>query len=102
MAASKSNAALELDASVTESETGNAGEQQNSGNQGNSNNSGKSDTGNGNDTPTPDEKMGLAIFVQRASPNKYVIAMLKNKNAMEVHTLEQWQQIVKDLLGKKV
>jgi hypothetical protein len=105
MAQGKSNAAsdLELDTSVTESGAGNTGEQQNSGNQGNSGNGGQSGSGSGkNNVPVSDKKIGFAVFVQRANPNKYVIAMLKSKNAMKVHTLEEWQQIVTDLLNKKV
>jgi hypothetical protein len=104
---------LELDTSVTESNAGTPaaepetpGGQQNNGNQGNTGNGGgQPNSGNGDDknkTPGTDKKIGLSAYIQKADPNKYVIAMLKSKNAMEVHTLDEWQQIVKSLLDKKV
>lgn len=70
-------------------------------------NNGGQDNG-GNNTPPPDEKkdgekkMGLVTFIQTAEPNKYVISILKIKHGMEAHTKAEWEQIVKNLLNKKV
>lgn len=50
----------------------------------------------------PDRKLGLTSFIQLSKPNKYVEAILRNRRSMEVHTLAEWQQIVKDLLKTKV
>jgi hypothetical protein len=62
-----------------------------------------------NNTPPPDKKkpggekqMGLVTFIQIAEPNKYVVSILKAKHGMEAHTKSEWEQIVKDLLNKKV
>lgn len=102
MGQAKNSAAsdLELDTSAKSGDTA----QQDNGNQDNSGNGGQSGSGNGgkNEAPGSDKKIGLAIFIQKESPNKYVIAVLKNKRAMEVHTLAEWRQIVKDLLEQKV
>ena len=60
--------------------------------------------GNGDKETKPDlnKKIGLVAFIQSSKPNKYVQAMLKNKRALEAHTLTEWQQIVKELLNTKV
>jgi len=49
-----------------------------------------------------EKKIGLVTFVQLTEPNRYVVSMLKNKHGMEVHTKKEWEQIVEDLLKKKV
>ena len=54
------------------------------------------------DKPIPDRKIGLVTFLQVSGANKYVEAMLRSKNAMEAHTKAEWEQIVKNLLNKKV
>jgi len=66
-------------------------------------NSNKGD-GNGDKEKKPDinKKIGLVAFIQSSKPNKYVYAMLKNKRALEAHTLTEWQQIVSELLNTKV
>jgi len=74
-------------------------------------NGGQGNAGSGtqNNTPPPDQKkpggekqMGLVTFIQIAEPNKYVVPILKIKHGMEAHTKSEWEQIVKDLLNKKV
>jgi len=60
--------------------------------------------GSGDKETKPDlsKKIGLVAFIQSSKPNKYVQAMLKNKRALEAHTLAEWQQIIKDMLNTKV
>ena len=102
MAHSKSDAVNEFELDTAKSDAGNTGEQ-NSGNQVQEGKAELPDSGKGDkNVPDPNKKIGFAIFIQRAKPNNYVEAMLKNKRAMEIHTLAEWQQIVKDLLNKKV
>jgi hypothetical protein len=67
----------------------------------------KAGSGNGTppdkkEKPGDEKKIGLVTFIQSAEPNKYVVSMLKNKKAMEVHTKTEWEQIVDDLLKQKV
>jgi hypothetical protein len=52
--------------------------------------------------PDPNRKIGLVTFLQLSGTNKYTEAMLRSKNAMEAHTKAEWDQIVNDLLKKKV
>jgi len=68
-------------------------------------------TGNGEQNNTPpdkkdepggEKKIGLVTFIQATEPNKYVVSILKNKRSMEAHTKQEWEQIVKNLLGQKV
>jgi hypothetical protein len=60
--------------------------------------------GTGKNEPDPNlgRKIGLVTFLQLSGSNKYVESMLRNKKSMESHTKTEWEQIVKDLLNKKV
>jgi hypothetical protein len=50
----------------------------------------------------PEQKIGLAAFIQLSGVNKYMEAMLRSNKAMEVHTKSEWEEVVTDLLKKKV
>lgn len=56
------------------------------------------------DKPNLERKIGLVSFIQvsEPKPNKYVEAMLRSKYVMNVYTKVQWEQIVAELLNKKV
>lgn len=54
--------------------------------------------------PNLERKIGLVTFIQgcEPKPNKYVEAMLRSNHMMDAYTKAQWEQIVGDLLNKKV
>lgn len=49
------------------------------------------------------KKMGYVRYVQLSDiTDTYVISMLRSFHGKEVHTQAEWDQIVKDELGRKV
>lgn len=48
------------------------------------------------------KRMGLVRFLQLKPQKSGIEAILKRKYAMQVHTLEDWEQLTKAVLAKKV